>query len=211
MNLPEYNRICGEKQIPGGYRSVVFTLHGMKTTGKWQKELVPALVKSGFLPIPLDYGYKIDVFWFFTKGTVAKCDRAFMDKHAQHLQEIGRWGLSVVAHSFGTFALGYVLERHPGIVLSRVITTGSILKCDFPWQGLAEERRVDRVRNEYAENDWVVRLAPVFVRGAGVSGIKGFNMAECVENYDVRRAGHDGIFHEAWWQGEWIPFLAGKS
>lgn len=38
-------------------RRVVVSLHGIRTRGVWQKELVPALAIAGFIPYVLDYGH----------------------------------------------------------------------------------------------------------------------------------------------------------
>ncbi len=36
---------------------VVISLHGIRTRGKWQKELAPLLNQSGFTAVLSDYGY----------------------------------------------------------------------------------------------------------------------------------------------------------
>src|SRR5688572_29881867 len=37
-------------------QTIVASVHGIRTRGKWQKELVPVLSQAGFTPVPLDYG-----------------------------------------------------------------------------------------------------------------------------------------------------------
>src|SRR4051794_37252344 len=39
--------------------TILFSLHGIKTRGRWQKDVTPILGQAGFTVVPLDYGY----FW----------------------------------------------------------------------------------------------------------------------------------------------------
>src|SRR5229473_1546880 len=39
-------------------KKIVITLHGIRTTGKWQKALDTVLASSEFVPYALDYGWK---------------------------------------------------------------------------------------------------------------------------------------------------------
>jgi hypothetical protein len=114
---------------------------------------------------------------------------------------------SVVAHSFGTYILGYTLLRFDFIRFNKVILCGSILPRDFPWDKLIERGQVQAVRNEFGVRDpWVKRVS-CFVRGTGPSGASGFTCDHDrleEEEFEYDHGDYFGIDHM---EDRWIPFL----
>jgi pimeloyl-ACP methyl ester carboxylesterase len=86
----------------------------------------------------------------------------------------------VIAHSFGTFLFGCLLERFRSVRVGEVLLVGCVLKSNFPWRRLTRYRigSVSTVRNEVAGQDWLVRLAGVIgcvVPNLGSAGVSGFH------------------------------------
>ena len=114
---------------------------------------------------------------------------------------------SVVAHSFGTYILGYTLLRFDFIRFNKVILCGSILPREFPWDKLIERGQVQAIRNEYGVRDPWVKLVSCFVRGTGPSGAFGFTCNHDrleQEEFEYDHGDYFGIDHV---EDRWIPFL----
>lgn len=114
---------------------------------------------------------------------------------------------SVVAHSFGTYILGYTLLRFDFIKFDKVILCGSILPKDFPWGQLIDRGQVQSVRNEYGVRDPWAKRVQCFVRGTGPSGAEGFtcNHERLVqEQFDYNHSEYFGRDHM---EDRWFPFL----
>lgn len=139
---------------------IVVTLHGIQTTGKWQKEITPYLAKHGLIPYHLDYGW-FDVLRFLLPWTRNRRVRAIREELRELVRITGADRISVIAHSFGTFQVMEALQREHGeLKYDRVVLTGSIVPIDYDWENAFDnEQSVMAVRNERADEDWVAWLA----------------------------------------------------
>jgi pimeloyl-ACP methyl ester carboxylesterase len=138
---------------------VVVTIHGIRTHGRWQKEITPYLARHRLVPYHIDYGWFHVLRFFFPwwrKKQVEKVRRELRDL----LEKADTPRVSIIAHSFGTLIAMECLRADNGDLLyDRVVLTGSILPRDFDWQSLLAKKWVLAVRNERATADWVVRMA----------------------------------------------------
>lgn len=139
---------------------IVVTLHGIQTTGKWQKQITPYLAKHGLIPYHLDYGW-FDVLRFLLPWTRNRRVRAIREELRDLVRITGADRISVIAHSFGTFQVMEALQREHGeLKYDRVVLTGSIVPLDYDWKKAFEtDQAVMAVRNERADEDWVAWLA----------------------------------------------------
>lgn len=194
-------------------RSVIISLHGIRTRGVWQKELTTELNRAGFDHSPLDFGFFLalrmlwpparrrQVNWFRDQYTTINRDNA----HAQ---------LSVIAHSFGTYLVAATLERFPEVTFERVIFCGSIVGRAYPWTRIIHKsRQVRKVLNDYGYMDLWAGIVGWLVEDAGPSGTRGFT--DDAEG-DVVQRGHPEFKHSDYfyvlnYEKNWIPFLKGLS
>jgi hypothetical protein len=114
---------------------------------------------------------------------------------------------SIVAHSFGTYILGYSLLRYKNIRFDKVILCGSILPQDFPWTAILDRGQVTAVRNEYGAKDVWSKLAHWLVAGTGPSGQSGFwfshpNLMQ--ERFDFE---HSEYFNRGHIIDSWLKFM----
>lgn len=184
----------------------VLTLHGIRTRGAWQKNLVPALNSAGFNTVPLDYGF------FWALQLLLPCLRAhkvewFRQEYTRHVMEKGAVP-SIVAHSFGTYIVARALARYPEIRFERIIFAGSIVPRDFPW---AEHipSQVTALLNDCGDHDIWSAVAPWMIRDAGRSGKSGFlDIADGkVINRTRSSFGHSDHFYDLNYIKSWVPFL----
>lgn len=113
---------------------IVVLLHGIRTHGPWA-EMVAALLREHCqveAVVPLRYGY-FDLLRFLSpvltrRKPVERIVRELRDIRSAYPQ--GK--ISVIAHSFGTYAICQAL-KHPDIRLARLVLCGSIVRPDFRW------------------------------------------------------------------------------
>ena len=192
---------------------VICPLHGIRTLAVWQKGLSDLAASCGWV-CRLDrwsYG-RFSLLAFFTpwsrEAKLGWLRRQYdAETHDRRLLIEKGQAPSVVAHSFGTYILGYTLLRFDFIRFNKVILCGSILPRDFPWDKLIERGQVQAVRNEFGVRDpWVIWVR-WFVRGTGPSGASGFAYTHErfeQEEFDFNHGDYFGIDHM---EDRWIPFL----
>jgi hypothetical protein len=115
--------------------------------------------------------------------------------------------LSIIVHSFGSYIIGKILERHYDLNIEKLILCGSVLETTYRWEDALNRRNIkkDNVINECGKKDiWPV-LAKATSWGYGVSGTHGFG------NVIVKDRFHD-VTHGQYFQKEfiskyWKPFI----
>ena len=134
---------------------VICPLHGIRTLAMWQRGLSDLLARHGWV-CRLDrwsYG-RFSILAFVTPWTgeakLGWLRRQYdAEMHDRRLILAKGRPPSVVAHSFGTYILGYTLLGFDFIRFDKVILCGSILPPDFPWDHLIE-RQVQALRTSSA-------------------------------------------------------------
>lgn len=193
----------------------VLCMHGIKTHAHWQKMAAELLGDNGLRVRLYDFGsYGLHKF-LWRRANDDMVDRfyryygeLFADKKLR--LDGGTVGKrpSVVAHSFGTYILGYCMHKRKDVRFDKVVLCGSILPVDFDWDTLVSRGQVNFVRNEYGTNDFWTRHVGKFVERTGSSGCEPFLYSgvrmeqECFDEYR-----HSDYFEKGHIQNYWIPFL----
>jgi pimeloyl-ACP methyl ester carboxylesterase len=190
------------------YRCGVVTVHGVRTTGKWQKELAPILQDNLIFGVHVDYDY--------SRPTVTArgiSERAANDFAAKCEQVVSQ-GLKVhaVGHSFGTLVVGRALDLKPELRLHRLVLSSSILSHRFEWTRIHKQKRIRKVLNEFCPKDYVVPwgvLYRLLWLPTGRSGTKGFSDTcdGVVANVSYREVGHTRLPTSDHMTKAWIPFF----
>lgn len=199
---------------------VVFLLHGIRTQAEWQEPIADALTRDSTIEaIPIRYGY-LDVIRFLLPFKVSRLPpvrrTATLMRDARDQRNRGRdparqVKLSVIAHSFGTYVFGSILEREPDLYFHRAILCGSILKAAFPWENYphrftAPIRRSRQVLNDCGYRDiWPV-LAASATWGYGPSGRFGFGHPRVRDRF--HQLAHSEFLSAEFAARYWLPFLA---
>src|SRR3989442_10975854 len=113
-------------------RKIIISVHGIRTTGAWQKQIASVISENGWVYYPLDYGYfpalqfalpamrKAKIIWF----------RNRFDQIKERYPDVVP---SVIAHSNGTYIVANALRKYPDIRLDKLILCGAIVRQDFDW------------------------------------------------------------------------------
>lgn len=190
---------------------VVISIHGIRTTGRWQKELNDVLTSAGFRHVPLDFGFFSALSLLMPWSRSRKVEwfhRTYSEKFAG-----GGRKPSVIAHSFGSYIVTRAMLKYDDIRFERVILCGSIVSRSYPWRAVLLARdQADAVLNEAGGRDMWAAMVEWVVSDAGASGVSGFeDTAEgrLVQLIHERHA-HSDYFYRQNYERRWLPFLQGR-
>ncbi|MDP2885124.1 MAG: hypothetical protein Q8P51_08920 [Ignavibacteria bacterium] len=182
----------------------VIAIHGMKSTGAWQEAFSWYLSTTWGKSVPVAiYKYGIVLAGVILAWRRCKLRDDLRNKLGTLQSEAVAQGFvgkpDVLAHSFGTWLLGHLLENEmkkkpeERLRFGRVVLIGCILRPDFDWKGIKDAGLVDDVLNFYGSKDAVVPLAHVTISDSGPSGRRGFDGDE-VFNVQAEGYGHSVMF-----------------
>lgn len=190
-------------------KHLVVLVHGIRTRAAWYIEVRDLLQSEGFEVGLTNYG-RFDLFRFlfpfpflkaWAAADVERDIRAAMMHH-----EVTEF--SVIAHSFGTFVIGWILRRRFDIKFKHIIFCGSVVKFRFPFEQL--HGRFKSVLNEVGTRDiWPV-MAVSATWGYGSAGAFGFNRSPVHDRYH-RGVSHSAFLNAAFCRSWWIPVLRGED
>jgi hypothetical protein len=192
---------------------VVFPLHGIRTRADWQKDFTEVaqtekwkcrLKKWNFGRMSL-----LNFLWPIGRAKKIKWfEKTYTDEiNNRNIDLKGDERPSVVAHSFGTYIVGWALFKYEELKLNKIILCGSILPTDFPWDVLLERGQVRGVRNEFGVKDVWVKWVRFFVPRTGPSGSKGFSRRHPRLEQKRFEFQHSEYFREGHMKAFWMPFL----
>lgn len=181
----------------------VVAIHGMNTSGAWQEAFTWTLSTTWGRSVPVAvYKYGIVVAGVVMAWRRRKLQQNLREKLGVLREEALKQGYDgkpdVVAHSFGTWLFGHLLkaelERKPDdrLRFGRVILAGCVLRPDFDWKKVKDEKLVEDVLNHYGTADPVVPLAHATIRDSGPSGRRGFD-GDQVINIRAEGFGHSDL------------------
>lgn len=191
---------------------VVITIHGIRTTGDWQREFTDVLTQHGFRHIPLGFGFFKAVSLLMPWSRARKVEwfrRIYSDKFAtaERLP-------SVVAHSFGSYIVTKAMLKYDDIRFEKMILCGSIVSRKYPWSKMLLERgQAKSVLNEAGGRDMWAGIVEWVVPDAGSSGVSGFeDLADGRLTQIIHeRHEHSDYFYRQNFEKRWVPFLNGHK
>lgn len=191
---------------------VVLTVHGIRTTGDWQRELTDVLTQHGFRHVPLGFGFFKAVSLLMPWSRARKIEwfrRVYSEKFATSERLP-----SVIAHSFGSYIVTKAMLKYDDIRFDRMILCGSIVSRKYPWTRILIRRgQVSQVLNEAGGRDFWAAVVEWVVSDAGSSGVVGF---DDLANGGVlqlihERHEHSDYFYRQNFERRWVPFLRGAG
>jgi hypothetical protein len=189
-------------------RKIIISLHGIRTRGKWQKDLSPLLTEQGWIYYPLDYGWYSVLFFIpsvFRGKRIEWFRRGYQEIRSRYPDVVP----SIVAHSFGSWIVCKAIEKYEHLKFDKIILTGSIVSSEFDWSNVRERNQVTAVRNDVGKRDFWARFSRFFAWGTGCSGYSGFShKSEFLTDKVYPYYDHGSAFGYDHYLGEWVPFLA---
>jgi pimeloyl-ACP methyl ester carboxylesterase len=187
-------------------QEVVLLIHGIRDFAEWEDLVSPILTEglSNTEIIPLKYG-RFDAFrfWFPFWTRAAPVNNLLPKIRDARILNPGA-KLSVIAHSFGTYAIGKILKDHPDIRLHRLILCGAILPSDFRWDKIPHSVETKIINDCGRKDIWPV-LAQSTTFGYGTSGRFGFGDVRTIIRF--HDFGHGGFFDKKFVSAFWLPWF----
>lgn len=186
-------------------QEVVLLIHGIRDFAEWQDMVATVLSEIPNIEIcPLKYG-RFDAFrfWFpiWTREAPVK-NLLWRIRSARDTYPTAK--LSVIAHSFGTYAIGNILRENPDIRLHRLIPCGAILPSNFGWDQIQRSVETPIINDCGIKDIWPV-LAQSTTFGYGPSGRFGFGTPGVRDRY--HDFGHGGFFEKKFVSDFWLPWF----
>ena len=188
----------------------VFSLHGIRTRGVWQKDVTPILANAGFIPEPFDFGYFRAVQLIWPPSRRKKVEN-FLSDYIRECNRLDGGTPSLLAHSYGTYISAQAMLKYPEIKFDRMVLCGAILRREFPWDRLANNGQVNDVLNQYGGQDFWAWVVAWVVSDAGQSGRYGFFPATCLTQQWYPSFRHGDYFYDLNYEQNWLPFLKGEN
>lgn len=182
----------------------VIIIHGIRTQAEYQTKLAKELEEvPNIKAITLGYEY-LDVIRFLTVGRNGPIDKITTDIRDVKTMDPTPEKISIIAHSFGTYIVSKILERHTDIDFYRIIFCGSIVPSTFRW-----DRYKGRFETPILNDCGMFDIWPVFAKfatwGYGPSGRFGFKSNRVRDRF--HRFKHSDFFTENFFLDYWKPFL----
>ena len=167
---------------------VTFVMHGIRDYGHWTDDLGERIKELGgqcgtnVYPITASYGY-FPMLGFLLQPERQDHVRWFTDRYTEAIAKYPNARICFVGHSNGTYLLASALRRYAAMAFDNVVFAGSVVPRNFPWDQIAYEKRISRIRNYVASQDWVVAIFPA--------------VFEAISRYsDLGSGGHNGFLEE---------------
>jgi hypothetical protein len=194
---------------------LVISVPGIRTHSKWQKTLSEVLANNSIPIANFDFDYfsllkfmipyyrtkKIEEFYEFYHVKVnEKSNKVDLSDHNKYP--------SVIAHSFGSYIIGYCLIKYKYVKFDKIILCGCILPDTFDWTTFISDERIHFIRNEYSRRDIWAKVVKWFVSKTGNSGAGGFGItSNYVEQEEFQYYRHSSYFKRDHIMTYWLPFL----
>jgi outer membrane protein OmpA-like peptidoglycan-associated protein len=209
-------RVRGESDWMGidSTAPLLLSVHGIRTTGRWQKQLTEAAEEAGVRYRPLDFGYfmALSLLWPSSRKKKVEWFREECESLCRGLAPGQR--ASIVAHSFGTYLVTAALAKYSDMRFDRVILCGSIVRTDYPWTSIIAKRgQVNSVLNEVGGKDFWAAFVSWVVADAGPSGVTGFDdLADGAVRQRIHpEHRHSDFFYSTNYREVWLPFIRGQG
>lgn len=193
---------------------VVFTLHGIRTYGKWQERFAEICSNDQSLSGIESINYKhtsIPTLKFIFPESRKKIVEAFLQHFENHLRNNRSQRIICIAHSFGSYILMNALKKIKDQYLLQeidlIILCGSVLDRNYDFDYLSFNKTFTLI-NECAVNDYALAINEAFVPEvglAGVTGFDGFSGQRKLNRYHP--GGHSSFFKDEFMKKNWLPLL----
>ncbi|QDC09886.1 hypothetical protein FHY55_11785 [Oceanicola sp. D3] len=185
---------------------IVLLIHGIRTQGSWAEMVSQTLERDPTIKVqPIKYGF-FDTFRFLSPfWTREEPIRRVIQEYRDTRRNFPNAKISVIAHSFGTFALTKAL-RAPDIELYRIILCGSIVPESFRVASHRAQITFDPILNDCGTHDIWPLLAKSVTWGYGSTGTFGFGTVGIRDRFN--KFSHSQYFSQDFVEEYWRPYIS---
>ena len=172
---------------------IVFAMHGIRDYGDWTHTLANRVKKdegpNGQVVVLPDNYDRFPMVPFLLYWDRQRNVRWFMDQYTEAVAEYPKATFDFVGHSYGTYLLASAMQHYKTPRVRNVYFAGSVVPQKYDWATLIQERRVSRIVNVVATEDWVVAWFPRLFEQIAET----FNVADRTGVFDLGAAGFRGF------------------
>jgi pimeloyl-ACP methyl ester carboxylesterase len=188
-------------------RKIIISVHGIRTTGAWQKQIASVISENGWIYYPMDYGYFNSLRFAMPQIRKSKIEW-FRDQFDLIKERYPDVTPSVVAHSNGTYIVANALKTYPALRVDKVILCGSIVRDDFDWKLIFDRKQATLVLNEIGTKDFWAKHANWLAWGdTGPSGQRGFKVSHERLRQPSYEYDHGSFQAYSHYRAFWLPFF----
>jgi pimeloyl-ACP methyl ester carboxylesterase len=185
----------------------VVLIHGIRTRAPWQNELKKLIEqKTNLKVVPIKYGF-FDIFRFFLPGYTRRkpiviTEKKLRDAITQYSSTENP--ISVIAHSYGTYAISKILHENPDLRINNLILCGSIIDENYDWA--TQKLKIKGVIvNDIGTKDVWPAFAKSSTWGYGASGTYGFGSVGIEDRQHSLT--HSEFLNTDFAKKYWVPIL----
>lgn len=183
----------------------IVLIHGIRTQAAWAEMVASVLEEQKTVTVrPIRYGFfNILRFLcpFLTRtGPVRRVLRELRDIRVR--DKTAR--ISVIAHSFGTYAIARALE-HTDIEINQLVFCGSIVDENFDPSKHKGQIKTEYILNDCGTKDALPVLATSCTWGYGATGTFGFGTNAIKDRF--HDFSHSEYFNEDFVRNYWAPYF----
>jgi pimeloyl-ACP methyl ester carboxylesterase len=197
--------IRGEKIEKIRRKKLVILIHGIRTRAEWQTKVRKMLKDTDVTVVSIMYGYFDLIKFLFPFWTREIAIDQIKRKIRMELHDhpSGNPEITVMAHSFGTYAIVRILREEPDLRIDRLLLCGSIIPSTFKWETLPNCPH--QVLNEVGTKDMWPILAKAATWGYGTTGTFGFGAPRVRDRF--HNLGHSDFFVSEFVEKYWKPWI----
>lgn len=188
----------------------ILLVHGIRDHGTWQTMVADVLEKdTSCKVVPISYQY-FDIVRFALPLPWRQRPIRIVQQELLHQKSKNPdTPVSVIAHSYGTFAVTEALEQNRDLEINHLVLCGAIVRSSYDW-GATRRQITGYIVNDYSFRDpWPV-LAKSTTWGFGATGTYGFRSGRIDKDRDHHLC-HSGFFRQAFVEKYWKPiFVSGE-
>ncbi len=205
---------------PNAIRShAVVLIHGIRTAAGWRQRIGDEIeaADTSLTPVPVGYEFFDVIRFLLPKGPWRRWAAKTVWRKMKDLHKNPNISqVSVIAHSFGTWIVGYLLENED-LDFHRVVLCGAVLDTRFDWDQVKKKivgPPFQDAPNVRVVNDCGTRdIWPIFAKfatwGYGVSGRWGFQNSLVRDRF--HNLTHGDFFNDGFATTYWVPALTGTT
>jgi pimeloyl-ACP methyl ester carboxylesterase len=205
-----------ERNVAELTKHLVILVHGINTRALWMGRVAPALERAGFAVGVTSFGkYSLfrflAPFQFFRRRAVKRVVGDIKTALILYERKAGKppQRMSIISHSFGTYVVARILEKHPEFKWYRIIFAGSVVREDFDF-GKVIDQFDDPLLSEVGTRDFWPALAESAGWGYGSIGSTQLNRPGTVTRWH-KDCAHSDFLTPQFCEEFWIPFLRGEA
>ena len=188
-------------------KHLVIVVHGFNDYARWQDKIRKDLEANGFTVALTNYG-RMGFFAFLS--SIPYFRRRVIDEVWRQIQDAKKihsdaQQVSIIAHSFGTYIVGQILQEQRLLQVNKLVFCGSVLPHTFHFAQITDQFDTP-VLNDVGTADQWPAIGEKLTSFCGSAGTYGFKRPGVRDRYH-NGAKHNYFFLNDFCNKFWIPFL----